>query len=61
MNRRDYMAHVALRDTARMDRSHAYAPAVVIHKPQPKPVPFWAPVAAAMFCAACMFAPAFFV
>lgn len=33
MNRRDYQAYAALRDTARMDRNRAYAVAVPIHKP----------------------------
>lgn len=33
MNRRDYQAYAALRDTARMDRNRAYSVAVPIHKP----------------------------
>ena len=34
MNRRDYAAHVALRDTCRMDRGLRYAPLVPLHKPR---------------------------
>lgn len=36
MNRRDYAAHIALRDTMRYDRGLSLAPAVVIHKPRRK-------------------------
>ena len=34
MNRRDYAAYVALRDTCRMDRGLRHAPLVPIHKPR---------------------------
>lgn len=48
MNRRDYIAHIALRDTARMDRSHAHAVAVPVYRPRRKRAPLAHRIASAV-------------
>lgn len=60
MNRKDYAAHIALRNTARMDRGFRHAPAVAMpRKPKPAHNSSLVPVCAAAVCAVAMFAPYF--